>query len=107
MGGIEYLYLANSGREETILTGFAKLAPGQTREQVRENLGPPDVGMPRYARDSTHAYLGWEYIYNIRRSVNHSDDAYVQIWFAPATTTLTFAKAYRIPGLTSVGAAPP
>jgi hypothetical protein len=105
IAGVKYAYVATPEREAQIVEGFSKLKVGQTREEVRAALGPPDKRNRSYAKvkQAKPPFLGWCYTYKIkmRGGASNENNVCVQVFFNPAGK-LTWA-APNVPGLKDVG----
>ncbi|HEX3355886.1 MAG TPA: hypothetical protein VHS31_02800 [Tepidisphaeraceae bacterium] len=88
-------YVATPQRQQQILAGFAKLKVGQSREQVRALLGPPDSAVPCYESWNFNKYAGWHYSYDIRYTPHHSliYDSETLLCFDPKTNCLLFTTS--------------
>src|SRR5262249_12632722 len=106
--GVTYAYVAPPQRQQTIISGYAQLKVGQTREEVRALLGAPDYAIAMHPRESLR-FIGWHYIYHIRTRYNwtHTSDQWVSILFDESTDRLYWAQPNALPGLTDVGAQRP
>jgi hypothetical protein len=106
--GVTYAYVAPAERQQAIISGYAQLKVGQTREEVRTLLGAPDYAIAMYPRRS-YRFLGWHYIYHIRTIFNWTDtsDQWVQTMFDPSSDRLYWAHSNSLPGLADVGAHEP
>src|SRR6188472_3997667 len=67
--GVTYAYVAPAERQQAIISGYAQLKVGQTREEVRALLGLPDSALPMQPHQSFR-FLGWHYVYHIRTIFN-------------------------------------
>jgi hypothetical protein len=63
-GGCGYVAIAE--REAQIIAGFRKLKVGQSREEVREAMGPPDEVHPMRSKEYNMPFIGWCYLYEIK-----------------------------------------
>ena len=100
----DYRYIATPARREQIVNGFGNLKVGQTREEVRAAMGPPDLADAQYSLELFPKYEGWRYHYYIRLLALGPNfrDEYVGAYFKP-DGKLKWAVASNIPGLTEVG----
>lgn len=104
LDGVEYEYVATSEREAQIVAGFPKLKTGQSREDVRDTLGPPDRAIPAYGKAYSAPFRGWAYLYKIkmRSQGPNTNDICVNVYFDP-DGNLDWAVPSNIAGLTEVG----
>ena len=102
--GITYGYVATQEREQEIITGFRKLSVGQSREDVREAMGPPDSAETMWGKDDFKPFTGWSYMYKIRmRPVGpNTSDVCIHVFFNPKGK-LEWAVPSHIAGLSEVG----
>lgn len=101
--GIKYKYVATREREGQIVAGYVKLKVGQTREDVRAALGPPDKANRQYGKEADAPFLGWSYTYRIktRAGAPNENDVRVQVYFDPEGK-LHWAYP-NVPGLKEIG----
>jgi hypothetical protein len=102
--GVDYQYVATREREAQIVAGFPKLKLGQTREQVRNALGPPDFANPEFSKAFNSQFLGWSYQYYIKERVvsPNMNDPCVEVFFDP-NGKITWAVPENIAGLKEIG----
>ena len=82
--GIKFRYVATEERKRQILEGFPKLKIGDTRDKVREVLGPPDRDEELYGKKRSDPFHGWTLTYEIKmRHVANTNDVCVQAFFNP------------------------
>jgi outer membrane protein assembly factor BamE (lipoprotein component of BamABCDE complex) len=86
------------------VAGFQNLKVGQSRQEVRDALGPPDEASPRYGKDRHATFRGWGYTYEIKTRTGgpNTNDVCVQVFFDP-DDTLLWAVPSHIAGLSDVG----
>jgi len=102
--GVHYEYVAPVDREARIISGFRTLKLGQSREDVRAALGPPDLASPLYGKAADGPFLGWTYLYKIRMRSGgpNTNDVCVEVFFDPRNA-LHWAVPSHIDGLEDVG----
>jgi hypothetical protein len=100
--GVEYEYVARAERQAQIVAGFSNLSVGQSREDVRDALGPPDIARPDYGKAYNSPLLGWSYMYRIKMRAGGTNEVCVEVFFDPAGK-LKWAVPERIAGLKEVG----
>ena len=101
--GFEYKYVATAERESNIIAGFKKLKVGQSREDVRKLLGPPDVADTSFTKGFRDEFRGWYYQYKIRmRSLASTNDVCVEVFF-DTKGKLHWAVPENIPDLREIG----
>jgi hypothetical protein len=105
--GVEYGYVATAEREKQIVDGFPKLKVGQSREEVRDALGLPDIAQPASSKEYPGRFLGWSYMYRIkmRSGGPNTNDVCVEVFFGSAGN-LKWAVPNHIAGLKEVGGPP-
>jgi hypothetical protein len=101
--GVEYEYVATAERKKQIVNGFSKLKVGQSREEVRDALGLPDIARPGYSKEYNSRFIGWSYLYRIRmRSGSpNTNDVCVEVFFDSAGNLMR-AVPNHIAGLKEV-----
>jgi hypothetical protein len=100
----EFGYVATAEREAQIIAGFRKLSVGESREDVREAMGPPDVVEPMRSKEYNMPFIGWHYLYEIkmRRGPPNTNNVYASVFFSP-DGTLHWAVPNQVAGLDEVG----
>src|SRR5260370_9886212 len=83
--GISYAYVVMPAREQEIVEGFRKLEVGQCREEVRQEMGPPDSAETMYGMAKDSPFHGWSYMYKIRMRPGgpNTNDVCVEVFFNP------------------------
>jgi hypothetical protein len=102
--GVDYRYIATADREAQIIAGFKKLKVGQSREEVRDAMGPPDSAEPMHRKAHNMPFIGWSYTYEVKMRSRgpNMNDVSVQIFF-DADGSLHWAAPNHILGLEDVG----
>ena len=103
--GISYEYIATADREAQILAGFQKLKVGQSREEVRDVMGPPDMAFLGRAKGPDPDVRFWVFVYKIKQMesepMNVYNDTFIRILF-DTDGKLNVATPYQIAGLKSI-----
>lgn len=103
INGLEYRYLASKERESQIIEGFKKLRLGESRDDVRDALGPPDTADSMSGKHRDAPFRGWCYMYQIKmRDLANTNDVSVHVFFDP-DGKLDWAAPSNIDGLTEIG----
>ena len=101
--GRRYPYAAAADRERAITSGYPGLRVGQTREQVRQLLGPPGDADPMCSKQLSPRFTGWAFTYTVRANEPaNTNNANVEVFFDP-NNRLHSAVPSHVPGLAAVG----
>jgi hypothetical protein len=105
-GGVQQVYVATKERKAQIVNGFSKLKLGQTREQVRDILGPPDRAEAMHGKARSAPFHGWDYTYELKMETidGNMSNKYADVFF-DAENKLEWAEGHNIKGLHEIGPA--